>query len=128
MAGRTRVPTPVPWLVRDAVPIAARVGEREPVFRGVPLQPREGGRTFEFFFERLGSRRGDVYAATGVVFAVAGRGADTQDFIHGQTAREFALDDAELVLDRAEPRDDLQCHPAARGGFAHPGECTGGAW
>ena len=41
--GHTRMPAPMPWLVRNAVSIAAWVGKGKLVIRGVPMQPRERG-------------------------------------------------------------------------------------
>src|SRR5690348_15063936 len=105
----------MPRLVRNAVPIAAWVGEGEPVIRGVSLQPCERRRVLEFFFEWREAGRGEVHAAAGVMFAVAGRGADAQDFIDAQAPRELAFDDAELVFDRAERGNDLQRHALSRG-------------
>ena len=62
----------------------------------------------EFFFEWREAGRGEVHAAAGVVFAVARRGADAQDFVDVQAAGEFAFEDAELVFDGAEGGDDFQ--------------------
>src|SRR5690242_8988256 len=114
-----RAPTPVPWLVRDPMDIAARVGEGEAEARRIPLQPRERRRALESFSECLESRRREIDAASAVVFAVTRRGADTQDFVDGQSACAFAFDDAELVFDGTKRRHDLQFHVRAGRGFAH---------
>jgi len=121
------MPTPVPRFVRDPVDIAARVGEGESVLHRVSLQPPERRGAFEFFFERRETWRCEIHAAPAVVLAVTGRGADAQDFVHVQTARPFAFDDADLVFDGTEGGDDLQCHVSACRGFAHARQRACGA-
>src|SRR6185312_16465224 len=107
-ACRRYPPAPVPRLVRDPVVVVAWIGQMKPVTSRVARQPRESGGAFEFFLECGEAGRGEVDRAAGMVLAVARRGADAQDLVDRQSAREFAFEDSELVFDRAEGGDGLQ--------------------
>lgn len=113
------MPTPMPGFVGDAVAIAARIGHHEAEAERVAAQPLERGRLRELFFECCVAWRGEIERATTVVFAVAGCRAHTQDLFDGLAAREFALDDAELVVRRAERRDYLKLNRLRVGRGAH---------
>src|SRR6185369_18060501 len=53
------------------------------------------------------------------MLAVAGCGADLEDFADRLAALELALENAELVLDAAERGNDLQFHASVRSRVAH---------
>src|SRR5690348_956802 len=119
------VPAPMPRLVGDAMAIPARIRKREAESRGFARQPGECGGLLEHLLDRRVARRGEVQRATTVVFAVTGCRADAQDRVHLQTSLQLALDDAELIGDRAERGDDLQLDIVVRRCLAHREECAG---
>ena len=97
------VPAPVPRLIRNPMRIAARIAQ--PEIRSfvhlcttrqmrrsarIPLPPRHE------------SRRRDVERASGMVFAVAGRGTDAQDLLDLLTALELALENTRVDIQRCE--------------------------
>ena len=102
---------------------------------GVLAEPGKGGGGFEAFLGRAVAGRADVQRITAVVFAEAGCRIDLQDLRHALPARQFAFEDAQLVIvaavagDRIE-RDAVQgggaLHgpPGARGARAQPQRAT----
>src|SRR5579875_3691905 len=123
-SGFCGVPAPVPRFVGNTLGGGARGGGGGAERGGGAAPPRKRGRTFEIFLECCKSGRGEIDGAAAVVFAVTRRRADPQDLVDRLAAREFALENAELVFDRTKRRHDLQVDAVARRGFAHPGKCA----
>src|SRR5690606_40425733 len=92
------MPAPVPGLVDDAVPVAARITEPETELDGAPVQPGEGGRGLEAFLGRRFARRADVQGQATVVLAVTRRGVHRQDLLQAEAAGQLPFEDAELVV------------------------------
>jgi len=70
----------------------------------MPLQPVEGRRGFEVFFQRWLPRHADVDGAAAVVFAVAGRSHPCQRFFDGLTRDQLVANDFCLTTDAAKRR------------------------
>src|SRR4029079_11899274 len=98
----TSAMTPVPRLVRVAVAVAGGIGKQEAEFSGAPAEPAERIRRFEFDLERTHAVGRDVDGASGVVLAVARRGADFEDRVERKAARQLRAHDLGLALDAAE--------------------------
>src|SRR5437870_4157221 len=103
----------MPRLVRNPVRIAPCIAQAKTKTPRVFPQPGERWRVFKYCFKRAKTRSRDVQCAAGVVFAIARRRADAQNFIDALTARELALKYAELVFDAAERRHELQFYAVA---------------
>src|SRR5690606_7968630 len=114
-----RVPAPVPGLVDDAVPVAARIAEAETELAGAPVQPGEGRGGLEALLGRRFARRAEVQGHAAVVLAVAGRRVHHQDLRQRQSARQLPLENAQLVVVAAIAGTRFQQQAILAGGRAH---------
>ena len=106
--------------------VVARVAHAEAEITSMLLQPCERRGALETFFRGRLASSTDIERATGVVFAVAGRGVDSQDVLDGLAAGELAREDAELIGVAAEAGDRFECDAGSACGGAHALPGAGG--
>ena len=112
----------MPWLIDESVTIVPRVSQREIELFCPLLKPAECLRRLEFFGQGPRTRACDVHRPPRVMFAVARRSIDCQDFRNFLTCIEFFAYQAGLIrkkLDAGQEVTEILTVNAAPGYSEH---------